>query len=1165
MTDFVHLHTHTHYSILNSVISPKELIQAAVGMGMKAVAVTNQANVFDAPELSVYAKESGIKLIVGSEIYMAPDGLRKKEDRATHHLVLIAKNKTGYKNLSKILSISATEGFYYRPRGDRELIEKYSEGLICLTACEKGELPKLILKDKTDEAKKFIDDYKAIFKDDFYFELEDHFLPSEKKINTELIKLSREFGVKLVATNDVHYVNRKDSELHEILLCMQGKKTLADPTRIKLPNDEFYFKSQAEMSKIFAECPEAISTTMEIVEKCEFKMVNQDAQLPKFEVPAAFADESAYLRQLTYDGVAAKYGDANTDVIDRIEYELATIAKMGFSAYFLIVSDLINAAKAQGISVGLGRGSAAGSIVAYLTGITNVDPLKYNLLFERFLNPERVSMPDIDIDFAPWGRAKVVEYAQQKYGVSSVSKVIAFGTMAAKAAIKDVARVLSLPLEIANQIVKLVPSKPGTTLEGAFQEIPELDKLRKTGDPKIRKVLDYALKLEGTVRQTSMHAAGVVITPGEVSDFVPLYVANKVEKDDLTAEITDDEDEKEESHAQIVTQFDKDWIEKYGLLKIDVLGLITLSVIDECLKLIEKHHGFKIDIDKIPIDDKKTFKMFQDGRTLGIFQFESAGMQEYLRKLVPTNVDDIIAMNALYRPGPMDLIPIYVDRKHGRETVEYPHEMLKPILEATYGIPVYQEQVMQMAQVMGGYTLGGADLLRRAMSKKKADEMEKHRGIFRKGAAEKGVGEQKANDVFDMMEKFAGYGFNKSHSAAYGIMAYQTGYLKANYPAEYFAAIMTSEMRATDRVKVLADDAKRFGIKVLPPSISKSEMGFSIETTDKGTKAIRFALGAVKNVGHAGREIIRSRRKRTSEAAKNIFEFCSSVDLRVVNKRALESLVESGAMDELAAHRSQLLASLDLAVEYGQRLNRSATTGQSGLFGEGTGGTMAYPDLPKTEEWSEAEKLLREKNLIGFYISSHPLEKWRRDYDAIATLKLGTREAFEGKRFKTVVGIITETKPYTDKKGNPMLFGAIEDFYGKADFTCFASTFEKYERELKKDEVVVMMGDAEADGERIKLLVNEVLPIRKARDRFIKRVSVTIDIDATTEEQITGLKKICEKHTGEAYLYLFVNYQDERTAGNLKLFSRKFVIEPSDEALDEIENLLGIGSVEMGQ
>jgi DNA polymerase-3 subunit alpha len=1198
MPDFIHLHTHTHYSMLTSPIFPIDLFNKCLDLGMNAVAVTDHAALFNMPELFSEAKKVSqqrgqrFKLIVGAELFIAPTSRHSKSTTEVHHLNVLVKDAKGYRNLCKILSIAAREGFYYRPRADKDTLFKYADGLICMTSCNRGELAKLVLQNNEAGAEQFVKEHKDVFGDDFYIELERHNAPEDSRLNESLIRLARKFDVKLVATNDVHYLEKKDAEIQEVMLAMKSKSTLSTPKRMRLPTPEFYLKSPAEMALLFDNTHRELSHTLEINEKCTFDFHDIAPQLPYFKIPGGFKDDSDYLRYLTYQGAVRKYGDLDAlgergeKIRNRIEYELTTIAKMGFSSYFLIVSDLIAASRKQGYSVGPGRGSVAGSIVAYLMDITRVEPLQYDLLFERFLNPERISMPDIDIDFTPVGKQRVLDYTIERYGEGSVAKVIAISTLGAKAVIKDVGRVLELPLDEVTRITKLVPNKPiGAALrdfvygkrdtQGGFEIEPvkELQDLLKHSDVRIRKLMEYSLALEGRARNVSVHAAGVVITNGSIDDYVPLYISDKVETEErrYADEEPDDFTEravllhKSKDEKQVVTQFDKDWIEKAGLLKIDYLGLETLAVIDETLRLIEKRYKVVLDLEKLPIDDAKTFKIFQDGKMAGIFQFESSGMQSYMMQLRPTCIDDIIAMNALYRPGPMDLIPRYIERKHGHEAVEYPHPWLEPILKSTYGIPVYQEQVMQMAQVMAGYTLGGADILRRAMGKKEKEKMAQERQKFVKGAAERGISEAKAHEVFDMMEKFAGYGFNKSHAAAYGLLAYWTAYLKAHYTAEFMCAILNSEAGDSERMRHLTDEMKSMGIKILPPSINKSDALSTVEDMPAGAKAIRIGFSAIKHVGSAAKEIVAAR-KRRKKHFKNLFELCSSVDLRVVSKKALESLIEAGTMDEFGVDRASLLANVERALEFGQKQNRHVTLGQEGFFSDEKfmpSEELAYPELLKAEPWSLSETLQREVALVGFYLSSHPLDAYRRDWLAFATLKLGNK-SFEPQRLYRVIGLLTDVKLHLDKKGNAMLFGTVEDFEGKADFTVFASVYERFEKELQKDAIVMLIAEADRKDHQTKLLVQEVIPIRKVRDKFIQRVVLRLDLhDSEALSKAKAVKDICSVHRGAVPIEFELSYMEQGRSEHLRLFARKATIDPDDETLEKLESALGVDAVRL--
>jgi DNA polymerase-3 subunit alpha len=851
---------------------------------------------------------------------------------------------------------------------------------------------------------------------------------------------------------------------------------------------------------------------------------------------------------------------------------------MGFSSYFLIVSDLIAASRRLGYSVGPGRGSAAGSIVAYLTGITRIDPLRYRLLFERFLNPERLSMPDIDIDFTPVGKQKVLDYTVEKYGAESVAKVIAIGTLGAKAAIRDAARVLDVPLTVADQLAKLVPQRPGITLETALSDVRELKEMAESC-PQNRELMTYATALEGRARNVSVHAGAVVITRGPLEEQVPLYVSNRIETearvslDDAAHEEPGGPTKKNADSSggkQVITQFDKNSIETAGLLKIDYLGLETLAVIDETLQLIRRRHNVEIELEKVPMTDRKTFRIFQEGKMAGIFQFESSGMQSYMTRLQPTQIGDIIAMSALYRPGALNArvdekrnaVDLFVDRKHGREVIDYMHPMLETILKETYGVIVYQEQVMQISQVMGGFSLAKADNLRKAMGKKKPEIMERFKADFVQGGVAQGVHDTLATRVFELMAEFAGYGFNKSHSAAYGVLAYWTGYLKAHYTIEFMTAILNSEIGDTERMKHLTDEARSFGIATLPPSINRSDAIFSVEASPDGA-AIRVGLSAIKQVGGAARAIISARLRRKCEFV-NLFDLTASVDQRVMNRKALECLVLAGAFDEIDPHRARLIANMDKAIKFGQIENRSASLGQCGFFTAEEGAVQEdahYPDMENTDQMPEQDKLQHEKRLVGFYLSRHPLSPWRRDWQAFASLHLKERDLVPQRQYR-IIGLIVSIKPYQDRKGKQMLFGCIEDFTGKADFTVFASVFEQYGHLLKPDAVVMLVAEAESTGGTLKLLVREVVPVASVRKSMTKKIVLKIDADDGGQlERLGQLKRVFDEHRGDTPVDFEVTVQSGESVETLKLFARSSPVDPDEEVLAMVEEILGPDNV----
>ncbi|MEI8185397.1 MAG: DNA polymerase III subunit alpha [Chlorobiaceae bacterium] len=1184
--DFVHLHAHTHYSMQSSPVFPEQMFSTAVKLGMLSIAVTDYCAIFNMPELFNEAKKAGIKLIIGSELFLLEtDAHQHSHTPASPSLILLVQNDAGYRNLCILLSRATKEGFVNgMPHIESRLLETFHDGLVCLSGYSSGRIGRALLAGAIDEAESFTAYYQEIFGHNFYLELQHHNTPFDASLNEKTIDLAEKFSIELVATNNVHYLERKDAGCYRAMVANRTKEKLSSPNLLALPGSDHYLKSSEEMNRLFSDQHRELSNTLLIAEKCTYSFTNKEPVVPHFPLPDGFSSEFEYLRHLTWEGAKEKYADSEADGItaedvrSRIELELGVVEKMGFSSYFLIVSDLIAASRRLGYSVGPGRGSAAGSIVAYLTGITRIDPLKYKLLFERFLNPERSSMPDIDIDFTPVGKQKVLEYTVEKYGAESVAKVIAIGTLGAKAAIRDAGRVLEVPLPLVDKLAKLVPVRPGITLEKALNEAKEMKEYSES-TPQIRELMSYARALEGRARNVSMHAGAVVITDGPLEEQVPLYVSNKIETevrkfadeidldepDHVKAKNSDGSDEK-----QVVTQFDKNWIETAGLLKIDYLGLETLAVIDETLKMIKRRHNLDIELEKVPMNDRKTFRIFQEGKMAGIFQFESSGMQSYMTRLQPTQIGDIIAMSALYRPGALNAridekrnaVDLFVDRKHGREAIDYMHPMLEEILKETYGVIVYQEQVMQISQVMGGFSLAKADNLRKAMGKKMPEIMDKYKADFVQGAISQGVHDTLATRVFELMAEFAGYGFNKSHSAAYGVLAYWTGYLKAHYTIEFVTAVLNSEIGDTERMKHLTDEAKSFGISTLPPSINKSDALFSVEDLDKRSY-IRVGLSAIKQVGGAARAVVTSRLRRKRDFV-NLFDLAVSVDLRVMNRKALECLILSGAFDEIDRHRARLIANIDKAIKFGQMQNRSVTLGQCGFFSAEEGAQLEdehYPDMDQAEMMPEAQKLLHEKKLVGFYLSHHPLTPYRRDWQAFATLQLQAKEVDKAKQYK-VIGVIVSVKPYQDRKGKQMLFGSIEDFTGKADFTVFASLYEQYGHLIKPEEVLMLVAEGEVSGGMLKLLVREIVPIKKVRESLVKKIILKIDADDQSQlEKLAGVKRIFDSSRGGTPVDFEVKAQSGDNIETLTLFARNIPIDPAESTIAKLEEILGPDNV----
>ncbi|MEQ9103955.1 MAG: DNA polymerase III subunit alpha [Rhodothermales bacterium] len=1155
MTPFCHLHCHTQYSLLDGAAHISKLVDRAVELEMPAVAITDHGNLFGVPEFYTTAKKAGIQPIIGCEFYVTASGMDDRNDRVRYHQVLLAKNETGYRNLIKLSSLSFTEGYYYKPRIDLETLKKHSEGLIATTCCLQGQVLQTILHKGEAEARKVFEMWLDVFGDDYYIEIQDHNIPDQHTCNRVLLQWAKEYNVEVVTTNDVHYVHQEDSEAQDVLLCLQTGKDLYDPNRMRFENDQFYLKTAGEMELALRDVDDAtvrraLENTSVIADKCSLELQMGQLLMPHFPLPAAFGnDMDAYLKHLVYERATHRYPEMPSQVTERIDYELRIIKEMGYAGYFLIVQDFTTAARELNVSVGPGRGSAAGSIVAYCLGITNVDPLEYDLLFERFLNPERVSMPDIDIDFDDRGRSKVIDYVVKKYGRESVCQIVTFGTMGARSVIRDVARVMQIPLPEADRIAKLIPEGPKSSLATAFEEVKEFRDLRDNGDEHIRKLMHYATVLEGSARHTGVHAAGVIIAPGRVSDYVPISVAKgKSGNDDV-----------------ITTQYDGKWVESFGLLKMDFLGLKTLTVLNDALDLIAQNHGVTVDLDAIPLDDPLTYELFQRGDTVAIFQFESSGMREWMRQLGPTEINDLIAMNALYRPGPMDNIKHYVARKKGLEEVSYYHEMLQPILEPTYGIPVYQEQVMKMAQVMGGYSLGNADILRRAMGKKKEEEMVKQRAIFVAGAAEREVDEKTANEVFDLMAKFAGYGFNKSHAAAYSIVAYQTAWLKAHYPAEFMAAALTNEMGDTKRLAVVLEEARHLGLELRPPSINDSHARFTVEDG-----RIRFGLGAIKGVGMGAIDALVEEREKNGPYT-SLFDFTGRVDLRAINKKAVESLARAGAMDMLDGHRAQLAEAADIAVQYGQQRQADAAAGMMSLFGEpgGDGAAPMEPALPQIAPWPKARLLKEERETVGFYVSGHPLEAYGPESRAFGNTQIsdipGLFEAEpegddsyayrQNRPQYTFCGIITEVQHRVTKNGKPFAFCQFEDFTGQAEVVCFSNTYDRIQQYLQVDSIVLVKGAVEVRGGTSKIMANDIVPMWKVREQMVKSLIVRVSADDLTLAQVDELESLFADARGHCKLYFdLVSASDPRPR---RILCRSVVVDPNQDVMNGLGRMFG--------
>lgn len=1153
---YVHLHNHTEFSLLDGANSVKKLVGKAVEYKMPALAITDHGNMFGVLEFYKASKAAGIKPIIGMEAYIAPGERSDRKtagyrNRTAYHLLLLAKNNTGYRNLMKLSSTAFIDGFYYKPRIDRESLRRHSEGLIVTSACMSGEVFSALDAGDRKGAIETVEWYQEVFGDDYYIEIQDHGLPQERGYD-DLYKLAKEMAVPVIATNDVHYLEKGHHESHDVLVCISSGKCVNDPNRLRYGTTELYLKSVDEMFKVFPDKSDALERTMEIAEKCNVEIEMGVHKLPRFPLPAEDAELSLddYLEKISYEGVEERYGEITPDLKKRLDYELSVIRKTGFAGYFLITQDFINYAREQDIPVGLGRGSAAGSMVAYALGITNVDPLRYDLLFERFLNPERVTMPDIDIDFCFERREEVIDYVRRKYGNENVAQIITFGTMASKGVIKDVARALEIDYGEADRISKLIPVHQGKPmkLRDAFEKIPELKELVDNGSPRHKELIRHAKVLEGLSRHASVHAAGIIIAPDDITNFVPLYRTEDANKETV-----------------VTTQFTMGGCEEIGLLKMDFLGLRTLTVIHKCVEMVRKN-GVAIDIDAIPLDDKATYEIFCDGNTVGIFQFESKGMQEYLRKLQPNRIEDLIAMNALYRPGPMENIDTFIDRKFERQKIEYLHPMLEPILKETYGIIVYQEQVMRIASDLGGFSLGRADILRRAMGKKKLDLMAKMEVEFIEGCARNDIDEKTAKAIYELIFKFASYGFNKSHSAAYSILAYQTAYLKRHHPAEFMAASLTSEINDPKRIIILIDECKRMGIQVLPPDVNRS--GALFEVPDPGK--VSFGLVAIKNVGKGAIEAILRQREDNGEAP-NIFHFTQHLDLRGVNRKVLEALVQAGALDSMEGNRAQKFAAIESAILFGQKFQeQEKNKSQISLFemagenghGDMNGDLLQYPRLPEIEDWPLTDRLNREKDLLGFFISGHPLDRYQNEIDLFSTLDWQNPATYRPGSSVSTAAMVATMRTHMDRKGRFMAFCTFEDKFGTFEGIVFAGIYEKYGEHLKTGEIVFVRGKVDDQGEQtFKMLVDEILPIGESRNRMASEVRLRVDTSRVSIEQIDRLHQVIRANPGMVPL-LF----DVRTNGNgvgLLLKSKRFRVLLSEEFLNEVEGILGRDGVRL--
>jgi DNA polymerase III subunit alpha len=1153
--DFVHLHLHTEYSLLDGACHIDELVEQVAKLGMKALAVTDHGNMFGAVTFHDAAVARGVKPIVGCEAYVAPASRFEKSgggiEEAYNHMTLLASDEAGYHNLVKLVSLGYTEGFYHRPRIDKESLARHSQGLIGLSGCLSGEVASHLRNGNEAAALQSVGVFSDIFGPDrFYLEVMDHGIEDQRRVNQGLVRLHGRTGLPLVATNDAHYLRADDHQAHDVLVCIGSGKKVGDADRLRFDTNEFYVKSAQEMARVFPELPQALASTVAIAEMCAFKL-QQAGSLPAFDVPPGFTIES-YFEKVARDGFldrrkvidglmgAGRLRYPLADYEARLDKEIGVIRRVGFAGYFLIVWDFIRYAREQGIPVGPGRGSAAGSLVAYALRITDIDPLENDLIFERFLNEERISPPDIDIDFCENRRGEVIEYVTRKYGRENVAQIITFGTMKARAVVRDVGRVLDLPYGDVDKIAKMIPPDLHMTLEKALVDSPPL-KEAYDKDARVKELIDISRRLEGTTRHASTHAAGVVISPRPLTDLVPLASFKG-------------------GTEGITTQFDMHGVERIGLLKMDFLGLRTLTLIDNCVKMIVAQTGEVVDIEHVPTDDRKTYDLFTAGRTSGLFQFESEGMRDILKRFKPDRLEHLTALNALYRPGPMQMIDDFIKRRHGQTRVNYDHPLLEPILSGTYGVMVYQEQVMQIAVALAGYTMGEADILRKAMGKKKADVMATQKDKFLKGCAERGANEKKAHKIWDHMEQFAGYGFNKSHSAAYAWVAYQTAYLKANYPSYFMAALLTSERANTERMVGYIGECKEMQIAVLPPDVNQSEMHFTVIEKGGAPAPIRFGLAAIKNVGEGAVEVVLGARRQDGPF-KSLFDLCERVDLRAVNRRVIESFVKSGCFDSVCSRRATLFGAIDRAMEGGQKLQRDRERGQSSLLGllGGPDGAPTQERLNEVPEWGEGERLAGEKESLGFFITGHPLERYRRELDEWATVTTA-RLTEAGDRDVSVGGIVTALRLIKTRKGERMASFVLEDLDGGVEALVFPETFKKVAGRLAEDQIVLVKGRAESlDEGKARLLVSDVQPIEQARMMEARAVTIRVALRAWDRSKGERLRDILDSHRGDCPVTLEL-FQPEGASVAVAP-SAQFRVRPGAALQTEVEALLGPGSM----
>ena len=1156
MSNFVHLHLHTQYSILDGASKISELIEIASDLDMPAVAITDHGNMFGVKEFHNAARAKEIKPIIGVEAYVARRSMAEntsKDDRSGDHLILLARNYTGYRNLVKLVSLSWTEGFYYKPRIDKDLLKEYNEGLIATSACIAGEIPSAILNNDMDTAKEVIEEYRDIFVNDFYLEIQRHktgdpvydndTLAKQNRVIEAYKELSKKTGIKIVASNDVHFLKADDAEAHDLLICLNTGKELDDPDRLRYTKQE-YFKTGEEMRELFHDCPEAVDNTLEIANKVENYELNHEPIMPEFPIPDEFKNKDDYLRHLTYKGAKERWGELNSELKERLDFELDTIKKMGYPGYFLIVQDFLRAAREMGVSVGPGRGSAAGSAVAYALRITDIDPIKYKLLFERFLNPDRISMPDIDIDFDEDGRDQVLRYVVDKYGHDRVAHIITFGSMAAKMAIRDVARVQNLQLSDADRLARLIPERPGITFQAAYEEVPELKKEKNAGDELIVRTLQYAEALEGSVRQTGIHACGIIIGRDPLNEHIPLCIAKDT---DL-----------------YVTQFDGNHVESVGLLKMDLLGLKTLSIIRDAIDNIKVSKGIDLDISKVPLDDAKTLELYSNGETTALFQFESEGMKKHLRELKPNRFEDLIAMNALYRPGPMEYIPKFIKRKHGFEKIDYPLPEMEKHLKDTYGITVYQEQVMLLSQELAGFSKGQADSLRKAMGKKKKELMDPLKVKFFEGCTARGYKEKIIERIWTDWESFAQYAFNKSHSTCYAYVSYQTAYLKAHYPAEFMAAVLSRNINDIKKLTIFMDEARRMGIEVLGPDVNESNVNFMVNKDGN----IRFGLGAIKGVGTSA--VIGLIEERENNGLfSSIFDFIERINLNGLNKKSLEAMALAGAFDcfkEL--NRAQYFAEdnkgqvfIESLVRYGNMLKTEASTAQQSLFDDADGFEVVKPVPPDTPEWPKLEKLNREKEVVGIFLSAHPLDDYKLEMKTFCNMNISDLYNMKDFLNKEVIiaGMVTEARSGTSKNGKPFGSFTLQDYTDSYRFMLFDKDYVNNSKYCNPGYFLLVKGKVRKRmfrEDELEVRIQNIHLLTSVKDELIRSLTVIIPVDRLNDDLVNKLKELAVRNKGKTELKIVVADPVEKIS--ISLFSRSLKVELNNDLISFIESVPGL-------